>query len=75
MTRKEMEEVAEIVADKLSDGRVPCCTLTDEEQAAIRDILKTKRSAVRLIFYVFSALALYALKDVYIYIVRHLSFE
>jgi hypothetical protein len=77
MTDVEIERVAELVAEKLAEDRRAAsdCALTSEEQVAVKELIRTKKNAVRLFLYIFGALTLWAIKDIYIYIVSSISFK
>ena len=42
--------------------------LTPEESLAVKRLLATKNGAVRMFLYIFGALAIWALKDIYIHV-------
>lgn len=71
MGENEIKELAKAIAEefKLHQG----CQLTEDEQQAVRDLIKTKRNAVRAALWLFGAVLLWILKDVYIYIATHLN--
>ncbi len=77
MKDDEIERLAELVADKLevSARASSDCALTSEEQVAVKELLRTKKNAVRLFLYIFGALTLWAIKDIYIYVVSSISFK
>ncbi|MEK6532113.1 MAG: hypothetical protein AABZ23_06455 [Deltaproteobacteria bacterium] len=51
------------------------CQLTEEEQQAVRDLIKTKRNAVRAALWLFGAVLLWVAKDIYIWIAAHTTFN
>ncbi|HBG46388.1 MAG TPA: hypothetical protein DDW94_05290 [Deltaproteobacteria bacterium] len=71
---KPAEELAELVAQKLS-ARFGACGFTPAEQEAVKDLLRTKRNAVRAFLWICGAVMLWVLKDVYVYIAGHLTFR
>ena len=76
MTPDELEKLAVLVATKLTVVKEASdCALTSEEQTAVKELLRTKKNAVRLFLYIFGALTLWAVKDVYVYIVSSISFK
>jgi hypothetical protein len=77
MKDDEIERLAELVAQKLEvDTRASSdCALTSEEQIAVKELIRTKKNAVRLFLYIFGALTIWAIKDIYIYIVSSISFK
>ncbi|MBE9532011.1 MAG: hypothetical protein IME98_04325 [Proteobacteria bacterium] len=77
MTDDEVEKIAELVAVRLEGAQRPTseCALTSEEQVAVKELIRTKKNAVRLFLYIFGALTLWAIKDIYIYIVSSISFK
>lgn len=69
---KEAERLAELVAEKLS-GRFGACAFSVAEQEAIKDLLQTKKNAVRAFLWVCGAIMLWVLKDIYAYLAGHLT--
>ena len=51
------------------------CSLNIEEMGAIKDIIKLKKRSVWLLMTVFSAVLLWILKDMYYWLLAHLSFS
>ena len=74
MSEKDLEMIAEFLASKLAERQGPC-NLTPSEQQAIKDLLKTRRSAVKVFIWICGALVLLAIKDIYVYIFSHLTFR
>ncbi len=72
MSDKELEKLAELLADKLKKDH-DVCYFSYEERMAVRNLVQTKKNAVRALFVVFGALVLWVLKDIYTYIKGHLS--
>ena len=68
MSDTEIEELAEKIAEKLSYKQT--CNMTIEEQAAIRDLLQTKKNAAKLFLLFIGALGVWMLKDIYMFIVK-----
>ena len=77
MTDDELEKLAGLVTERLNERQRSSsdCALTGEEQIAVKELLRTKKNAVRLFLYIFGALTLWAIKDIYIYIVSTISFK
>jgi hypothetical protein len=71
MSNKDIEELAEIITAKLAARQT--CNMTEEEQAAIRDLLQTKKSVVKGFLLIIGALTLWMLKDVYLFITKHIG--
>lgn len=74
--------IADILDERLSRKGCPSClegerdcALSPEEQSAVKEILRTKKNAVRVFLYVLGAIALWVLKDIYFYISEHLTFR
>ena len=74
--------IADILEKRLPQRECPACSsesaecaLTPEEQTAVKEILRTKKNAVRVFLYVLGAIALWILKDIYFYISGHLAFR
>lgn len=72
--KREAEEIAELVAEKLS-AKVGSCGFTQSEREAIKDLIRTKRNAVRAFFWIFGALVLWVVKDIYVYMASHLTLK
>lgn len=68
------EEIAELVYQKLS-SRISACSFSPSEQEAVKDLLRTKRNAVRAFLWICGAVMLWVLKDVYVYLAGHLTFR
>lgn len=88
MSDSEIEELARKITEMLREqgerpptdglcpfGRAQDRHLSASEQEAVRDILKTKRKAVKAALFVFAALVLWILKDAYLWIMSHLAFK
>jgi len=71
---KEAERVAELVAERLA-SRFGACAFSPAEQEAVKDLLRTKRNAVRTFLWICGAVMLWVLKDVYVYLVSHLTLK
>ena len=71
---KEAERVAELVAERLA-SRFGACAFSPAEQGAVKDLLRTKRNAVRTFLWICGAVMLWVLKDVYVYLVSHLTLK
>lgn len=72
MSEKDLETIAEFLAGKLAERQNPC-NLTASEQQAVKDLLKTRKSAVRVFIWICGALMVLAIKDIYLYILNHLT--
>ena len=70
------EEEIEQLADKLF-ARMPQpsaeCKLTPEQQAAVVELLTAKKKVVRWTLYLIGALVLWVVKDIYYYIIKHVT--
>ncbi|HHL40887.1 MAG TPA: hypothetical protein ENJ37_10310 [Deltaproteobacteria bacterium] len=77
LVSEKMEELAERVADivesRLDERDPPCQCLTEEEIVAVRGLLQTRKNAVRAILWIFGALVVWILKDIYTYVMNHLA--
>ncbi len=69
---KETERFAELIAEKLA-ARFGACAFSPAEQEAVKDLLRTKRNAVRTFLWICGAVVLWVLKDVYVYLASHLA--
>ncbi len=74
MEERELDRLAEIIVKKFTDQR-RFCPLDNEEQQAVKDLIRTKRNAVRVFLWLCGAFVIWVLKDVYNYIMGHLSFR
>jgi len=71
LSKKQMEDLGDIVADKLTSkrkNRDDHTRLTPEESLAVKQILATKKRAVQFVFLIFTAAVMWALKDIYIWL-------
>lgn len=71
---QEVDRVAELLADKL-ESRCGVCTLTTQEQAEIKSLLRTKKSSVKVFLWLIGALVVWILKDVYVWAIGHLAIK
>ncbi len=71
MGESEIKELAKAIAEELKNHHG--CQLTEDEQQAVRDLIRTKKNAVRAALWLFGAVLLWILKDVYFWIVTHLT--
>lgn len=71
------DEELELLADKLAKRLEPTgqCKLTEEQQRAVIDLITAKRKAVRVTLWLIGAIIVWIIKDIYVYIVNHLSFN
>lgn len=74
MSENDIKEMARLIAAELAVYQ-SFCTLTEEEQEAVRGLIRTKRKAVKASLFLFGALILWILKDAYLWIVSHLAFK
>ncbi|MEK6531249.1 MAG: hypothetical protein AABZ23_02005 [Deltaproteobacteria bacterium] len=73
MGENEIKELAKAIAEELKAYNG--CQLSDDEQRAVRDLIKTKKNAVRAALWLFGAVVLWVLKDVYLWIITHTTFD
>lgn len=71
---KETERFAELIAEKLA-LKFGACAFSPAEQEAVKDLLRTKRNAVRTFLWICGAVMLWVLKDVYVYLASHLALK
>lgn len=71
LTDEELEKLAERLIDKIESRNT--CGLTHEQQTAVIDLLSQKKTVVNATLYLVGALILWVLKDVYFYIVTHIT--
>lgn len=74
MCEAELEQLAEKIAEKIEE-KCGACHLTPEEQEHVRDLIRTKKKAVKATLWLIGALVLWILKDAYLYIIEHLTFK
>lgn len=74
MGEKDIEIMAELIALKLAERQTPC-SFSVSEQEAIKDLIRTKNHAVKAFLWVCGALVLWIIKDIYVYIIGHLTFK
>ena len=69
------EDELDLLADKIASRMTPAegCKLTSEQQAAVIDLITTKKKVVRWTLYVVGAMILWILKDLYLYAVQHIT--
>lgn len=65
MSENEIKELAKAIAEELKAHQG--CQLTEDEQQAVRDLIKTKKNAVRAALWVFGAILLW--------IATHVTFD
>jgi len=75
MTDAEMDGIAERVASKMGAYNPPQCSISIEEQSAIRDLIKTKKRAVNASLGLVGLLIAWVLRDAYLWIVGHLAIQ
>ncbi len=73
MSENEIKELARAIAEELKAHNG--CQLTEDEQQAVRDLIRTKKNAVRAALWLFGAVVLWILKDVYLWIATHITFD
>lgn len=71
---RDMERFAELIAEKLASS-FGACGFSPAEQEAVKDLLRTKRNAVRSFLWICGAVVLWVLKDVYVYLASHLAIK
>lgn len=72
--RKAADEMAELIAEKLSLN-FGACGFTPAEQEAVKDLLRTKKNAVRAFLWICGAVMLWIIKDIYIYLAGHITLK
>lgn len=74
MSDLDMDHLADLLAERL-ESRCSVCTLSYEEQDEIRGLLRTKKNSVRVFLWLMGALAVWILKDAYVWVASHLAFR
>lgn len=72
---QHVEFIADLVVERLLEKQQEAMLLTQSEQLAVKDLLKTKKNAVRAFLWVCGALFLWIVKDAYIYLQSHVTFK
>ncbi len=72
MNDSEIERLSELIAEKVA-ARQDGCSLTPGEQESIRELLRTKKRAVRYFFFTVGAVFLWIMKEAVWEIWRHIS--
>lgn len=67
----DIEGIAEALSVKLQ--ATSGCQLTEEQQQAVVELISQKKKIVKTTLYLIGALVLWVLKDVYLYIVEHVT--
>ena len=76
MSELNIKELAKAIAEELRAERPEdFCHLTGGEQQAVRDLIRTKKHAVKAFLVLIGALCLWIVKDAYGWIVAHLTFK
>lgn len=70
LTEEEVEILANKILDKMAENKV--CLLSIEEQQEVKNILTTKKRAIKATLWVAGLLILWILKDIYFYIKDHI---
>lgn len=72
---EQAELMADLVIERLMERQQGATLLSQSEQLAVKDLLKTKKSAVRAFLWVCGALFLWIVKDAYVYLLSHVTFK
>lgn len=72
---EQAELMADLVVERLLERQQEATLLSHSEQLAVKDLLKTKKNAVRAFLWVCGALFLWIVKDAYIYLLDHVTFK
>jgi len=67
LSEEQLEEISNRVASKIQNGRTGRSALSQEDIVAIKTFINTKKSAVKIVLYIAGVMAIWALKDIYIY--------
>lgn len=81
MSESELDELAQKLAVALAEHmraqqsteNAGACHLSESEQQAVRGLIRTKMHAVSAALFVIGAVVLWILKDVYVWVVTHLT--
>lgn len=74
MSDNEIEKLADRIAEQLA-VKHGSCDLSEGEQRAVKDLIKTKRHTVKALLWIVGAVVLWALKDIYLWFTSHLVFK
>ncbi len=72
MNESDLERLSELIAEKVA-VKQGGCGLTPGEQESIRELLRTKKRAVRYFFYTVGAIFLWIMKEAIFDVWRHVS--
>lgn len=72
---EQAEQMADLVVERLLERQQEAYLLSYSEQMAVKDLLRTKRNAVRAFLCVCGALFLWIVKDAYLYLLSHITFK
>lgn len=68
---EELNLLAEKIAEKVNPSGQ--CRLTEEQQKAVVELITAKKKVVRVTLWLIGALVLWVAKDVYLYIMTHIT--
>ncbi|TAN59694.1 hypothetical protein EPN18_09985 [bacterium] len=74
MSDNELEKLADRIVEQLEQRR-GACELSEGEQRAVKDLIKTKRQTVKALLWIVGAVFLWALRDIYLWFSSHLVFK
>lgn len=74
MSDADIERLAELIAEKMTANEGECL-LSEKEVFAVRDLIQTKKHAVKAFLVLIGALCLWIVKDTYGWIVGHMTFK
>lgn len=72
LSDEELEVIADKIVEKTTNAKL-CSIFTTTEQNEIKNIITTKRHAVKGILWVVGILVLWVLKDIYFWVSNHIS--
>ena len=64
MGKDDVAVLAKAIAEELREQHTCDCSLTDAEQQAVKDLLKTKKKTIKFFLWLFGAVSLWLMQDV-----------
>lgn len=75
LSEDDVDAIASKLAEKLAQPTPACHVFSQEDIVTLRSILKTKKTAAKLMLLMFGTFMLWILKDIYDWAVLHLTWS
>ncbi len=72
MTDEEVERIAQLLSEKMTDTH-SCRLFSEDEVNTLKSMLKTKKAAAKLILIMRGTMIIWALKDIYDWVIIHIK--